>query len=336
MADPPASRPPSHARDALIWVVKIAVSAGLLYWLSTKIDFSRLWQDARGASLAWLAVALVLYLVMIVISSWRWGLLLHAQHVRIGLGALTNSYLVATYYNNFLPSNIGGDVIRIRDTVRPTGSMTRATTIVLIDRGIGLLGLVFVAAMGATAAAWLSERIGPLGPGILWAGFVAGCAAAAAAVLLPHGIGWLLRPLRLVHQEWVGERIEQLTGALAKFGDAPRAIAGGFIGALGVQAVLIGFYAAIARSLHLSVPLTHLAIVVPLSFIVQMLPVSVNGLGVREWTWRTYLALLGDAAQGGVEIAFVGFIVIMVFSLSGAVAQFVRRHPATATVADQV
>jgi len=335
MADPPAGRPSSHVRTALIWVVKIAVSAGLLYWLSTKIDFSRLWQDARGASLPWLGVALVLYLAMVVISSWRWGLLLHAQHVRIGLGALTNSYLVATYYNNFLPSNIGGDVIRIRDTARPTGSMTFATTIVLIDRGVGLLGLVFVAAIGATMGDWMSERIGPLGPGILWAAFVAGSAAATAAFLMPHGIGWLLKPLRVIHQEWVGERIEQLTGVLGRFRNAPRALGGGFMGALGVQAVLIGFYAAIARALHISVPFTHLAIVVPLSFIVQMLPVSVNGLGVREWTWRTYFTLLGDPAQGGVEIAFVGFIVIMVFSLSGAVAQFVRRHPAAETVIDQ-
>jgi hypothetical protein len=207
--------------------------------------------------------------------------------------------------------------------------------IVVIDRGVGLLGLIFVAAVGATMADWMSDRIGPLGPGIMWAGFLAGLTGAAMAFLMPHGIGWLLKPLRVIHQEWVGERIEQLTSALARFRNAPRALANGFVGALGVQLVLIGFYAAIARGLHLSVPVTHLAIVVPLSFIVQMLPVSVNGLGVREWTWRTYLALLGDPAQAGVEIAFVGFVVIMVFSLSGAVAQFVRRHPATETVPDQ-
>ncbi len=69
-----------------------------------------------------------------------------------GFRWLTGSFLVATFFNNFLPSNIGGDVIRIADTASAAGSKTLATTVVLIDRGIGLLGLVLLAALGATLA----------------------------------------------------------------------------------------------------------------------------------------------------------------------------------------
>src|SRR5207253_2227117 len=99
------------------------------------------WGIVRAASVSWLGAALVLYLLTVLLSAWRWGLLLDAQGVDVPFTFLTNSFLVAFFFNNFLPSNIGGDVIRIRDTSRAAGSKTLATTVVLIDRGIGVLGL---------------------------------------------------------------------------------------------------------------------------------------------------------------------------------------------------
>jgi len=325
MESPPAAR---SLRSPLIWAVKLLVSGGLLYILLARVDLHRLWQTARTASMWWLASALVLYLAMILVSSWRWHLLLHAQHLAITFRTLVGSYLVATFFNNFLPSNIGGDVIRIRDTARSAGSKTLATTIVLVDRGIGLLGLVFVAAVGATVAARMSERIGPVGPGILWAILAAALAIAAPAVLMPHGVGVLLRPLRALHQEWVEERIERLTTALAKFRDAPRSLAACFGGAIVVQALLVAFYFAISTGLHFRVPVAHLAIIVPISLIVQMLPVSVNGFGVREATFGVYLTRLGLPLESAIALSFVGAVLIMLFSTSGAIAALVRGRDA--------
>lgn len=312
-------------RHVLIWTVKIVVSVGLLYVVLSRVDLGRLWALARAASPAWLAAALALYLGMVLVSAWRWGLLLEAQHVTAGFKTLTNSFLVAVFFSNFLPSNIGGDVIRIRDTARAAGSKTLATTIVLVDRGIGLLGLVFVAALGATLAARGSERIGPIGPGVLWAGLAVAIAAAAPAVLAPHRVGQLLSPLRRLHQEWVDTRIERLTTALARFRETPRALFTCFLGAILVQAVLVAFYAAIAHALHVTVPLAHLAIVVPISFIVQMLPLSVNGWGVRESTFGFYFTRLGLPLESALALSFIGAALMMLFSLTGAVAYLARR-----------
>ena len=280
----------------------------------------------RGASLPWLALALGLYLVVVLLSAWRWSLLLHAQRVPVPFGHLTNSYLVATFFNNFLPSNIGGDVIRIRDSARRVGSKTLATTVILFDRGVGLLGLVFVAASGATVAARMSEAIGPLGPGLLWAALAGVLAIALFLLLMPHGVGLLLGPLRALHQEWVGERITRLTSALARFREEPRALVACFFGAVAVQAAFIAFYASIAHALGFRVPLAHLAILVPVSFIVQMLPVSVNGWGVREQTFVLYLTRLGLPKESALAMSFIGAVLIMLFSTTGFAAYLSRRH----------
>ena len=322
-----------RVRGLVVLLAKIIVSVSLLGLLLGRTDVSRLWMFMRGASLAWLGAALLLYLVMVLISAWRWRVLLDAQHVAVPRSRLFNSYLVATFFNNFLPSNIGGDVIRIHDTAAAAGSKTLATTVVLMDRGIGLLGLVLVAAIGATSAPPDGGAMPLLAPA-LWLSFVGGLLVVVPLVLMPHGVARLLSPLRRIHQEWVSERITRLTSALDRFGRAPRAMLWGFCGAVVVQAVLVAFYAAIVRSMGISVSWWHLAVIVPVSFIVQMAPVSVNGFGIREAVFSYYFSRLGLSIESAMAVSFTGAVLIMVFSLSGAVAYVARGSSPDRTTRD--
>ncbi len=308
-----------------IWSAKILVSGGLLYYLLRSVDLAQVWRTARTASFGWFAAALAVHLATTVVATWRWWTLVRAQNLNVAFRSLLGSYLVAAFFNNFLPSNIGGDVVRIRDTAQSAGSKTLAATIVLVDRGIGLLGLIFVAALGATMAAQGSASLGPIGPGILWAILAGVLALGTWAVLRPQGIATLLRPLRALHQEWVEERITRLTIALARFRDVPHVLAACIAGAIVVQGMLVVYFALVAHGLHLNISLAHLAIVVPLSFIVQMLPVSLNGFGVRETTFVLYFTRLGLPAESALALSFIGAVLIMVFSLLGAVTYLMRR-----------
>src|SRR5574337_641236 len=128
-------------RRRLMFAAKVTVSVVLLGILFSRIDARQLWRTARHASLPWLAVALVFYAANVLLSVWRWRLLLGAQNVDVPPRRLLDSYLVALFFNNFLPSNIGGDVIRISDTVAPARSKTLATLVVLADRVIGVIVL---------------------------------------------------------------------------------------------------------------------------------------------------------------------------------------------------
>jgi glycosyltransferase 2 family protein len=310
------------SRSLAITLVKAIVSIGLLALLFSRVDVSRLWGVARKASLGWLAFALLLYLAMLLASALRWGVLLRAQHVHLPFSFLTQSFLVATFFNNFLPSNIGGDVIRIADSAKAAGSKTLATTVVLIDRGLGVLGLALIAATGATIMQRMA--VGPVGPGMLWAGFGLGAIVATPALLMPEAVTKLLQPLRVFHREWVDERIEKLTYALTRFKETPAALAACFAGAVVVQAILVLFYVAIARSMNIPIGFAELAVIVPVSFIVQMVPLSVNGFGIREATFGFYFTRLGLPLESALVVSFVGAALIMLFSLSGGVAYLSR------------
>ena len=307
--------------------VRLGVSVALLAFLFSRVDATALWDSAGRASVPWMLVALSLYFVMTLASTWRWGLLLGAQDVHVSHTALLSSYLVAIFFNNFLPSNIGGDVVRIRDTARPAQSKTLATTVVFVDRAVGLMGLVLVAALGATVAMVVNGAdASPIWPYWLWAAFVVGLTAAVPAVLAPQGFGRLLQPLAAFHPEWVGARIQKMTTALARFGANPGALAGCFTGAVIVQMLLVGFHFAIVYALDLPITFWDLAVIVPVSFIIQMLPVSVNGYGVREATFAFYFGRLGVPISSALLVSLMATGLMMLFSLSGAAVHLSRSR----------
>jgi glycosyltransferase 2 family protein len=321
------SEPPSAAnpkRNLLMSVAKAAVSVALLWILFTRVDLGRLWQAARQASPASLFVASGLYLGIIIASTWRWGKLLKAQHLDFRFRWLTSSYLVASFFNNFLPSNIGGDVVRIADTAPVAGSRTLATTVVLVDRGIGLLALVLVAAIGSTLHPRFADGH-TLGAGILWMVFAGAVTFAIAAVRYPHAFARLAYPLRRLHAEWVDERLARLTATLSRFRETPGALAACFAGAALVQGAIVAFYVAIAHSMRIPIGFTELAVIVPVTLIVQMLPVSMNGFGVREATFGFYFARLGLPLESALLVSFMGAAIILLFSLSGGVT-YLARH----------
>lgn len=312
-------------RRHLMTVAKVVVSAALLGLLLSRVDTARIWASARHASLPWIFAAMCLYTLNVATSVWRWNLLLEAQDVRLPRRALFGSFLVANFFNNFLPSNIGGDVIRIRDTAPAAQSMTLAATVVLVDRGLGLMGLVLIAAMGASTAVSLhGQGVLPIWPSWLWASFFAGAAIALPAMYSPEGLGKVLRPLVMIHPEWVGGKVRALTDTLTKFGKKPASIAQCFAGAVLVQALVVAFYLAVVHALNIPVTAADLAVIVPLSIVVQMLPVSVNGFGVREATFSFYFTRVGLPIESAVLLSLVAAGLTMVHSLSGA-AVYVSR-----------
>src|SRR6266508_4363605 len=172
---------PSATRRHVFLAVKISVSLILLAVLFSRIDVTKLWAIARRASLPWLGIALAIYAVTVVASTWRWHLLLDAQRVAVRRRSLLGSFMVANFFNNFLPSNIGGDVIRISDTAKLAGSKTLAAAVVLTDRGLGLMALVFVAAMGASASSAVHPGALPIWPMWRWVAFVGAMLVSAPA-----------------------------------------------------------------------------------------------------------------------------------------------------------
>jgi uncharacterized membrane protein YbhN (UPF0104 family) len=324
---PSDKAPTSRTRRLAVIGVKLAVSIGLLWLLFSRVDVGKLWTSVRHASIAWMTIALGVYAGSILVMVWRWGLLLEAQDVDMPFNALFGSMSVALFFNNFLPSNIGGDVVRISDTAKVARSKTLAATVVLADRTMGMMGLVLVAAMGVSLVTSPLRRAPlPIWPSWLWAGFTSGMLVGGLMLWAPGGVGWMLRPLLVLHPEWVGGRIGSLTATLQRFRNHIGAVVTCFVGAVLVQLLTVAFGWAVAHSLGIPIGPFDLAVVVPLAGVVQMIPVSVNGFGVREAMYSLYFTRIGLPIESAILLSLTSTALVMLYSLTGAAVYVGRGH----------
>ena len=323
MAAAPA-HPVHPVRRVIGVVVKLALSLGLMAFVLRDTSLSALWATLRRVDPAWALAALGAPVVMMAVSVWRWDLLLRAQHVEVPARLLSESFWIASFFNNFLPSNIGGDVVRIADTSRPAGSKTLATTVVLVDRLLGLFALLTVGALGAMTARGLGVDI----PGVWWLQVAAFAAGAVALPLfaVPRLLDTLLAPLRALGRPWVLERAALLQDAFLRFRARPSSLIGALAGALVVQVVIVAFYALAARSLAVPLPLFLAGVLVPVAMAVQMAPVSINGFGVREAVFSFFFVRFGLGVEAAVAVSLLGTALVMLFSLGGGALFLLRRH----------
>jgi uncharacterized membrane protein YbhN (UPF0104 family) len=299
------------------------VSAVLLYFVLRSIDLPAFWLRVKGMNPTWIVLALAAYAGMQSISVWRWNRLLRAQHIEVEPRRLTESIWVSMFFNNFLPSNIGGDVVRIADTAPAAGSKTLATTVVLVDRALGLSALVVIASSGAIAASLVGVHI----PGArwLWMASALGAAAAISVMAMPQLVGHALMPIRALNKPWLTERAQRLEDAVIKFRNAPTALAGAFAGALVVQITVVAFYLLTAEGLSVPLPIFLGAVLIPVSLVVQMAPVSINGFGLREAVFAFFFRRFGLPTDAAVALSLVSTGMVMGLSLIGGFF-FLRRR----------
>ncbi len=304
-------------------LARLGVSAVLLYFVLRSIDLAALGGRVREMNPAWLLLALVVYAAQQMIGVWRWNRLLRAQHIEVAPRKLAESIWVSMFFNNFLPSNIGGDVVRIADTAPAAGSKTLATTVILVDRALGLTALLIVAAVGAFAA-WLAGIYVP-GARWVWLATAVGVTGAILVIAMPDFVGHLLAPVRALNRPWVNERAQRLEEAVLRFGKAPAALAGAFGAAIVVQITIVAFYLLTAQGLSVPLPTLLGAVLIPVSLAVQMAPISINGFGVREAVFALFFRRFGLPTEAAVALSLVSTGMVMGLSLVGGLL-FVRRR----------
>lgn len=305
-------------------VAKVAVSLALLSYLFLTTDLEALARRVRGGDMLLLMAAVVLYVTMLGVATCRWGLLLQAQGYPAPLRHLSASYLVATFFNNFLPSNIGGDLIRVRDGSRFTGSTTTSLAVVAVDR---ILGFGALYALAATAfLAGDSQMRALAGARTVLGGLTLVFALLAYVFFRPGTARRLLALTRLDRIPWARERFETVQGAVHVYRSRLPAVVTALAASVALQALVVCYYYVVARSLRIPIPLSACFVIVPLCTLVQAVPVSFNGWGIRESVFTLYFHQVGLPRESALAFSLVGASLIILLSLSGAVVWTARSR----------
>jgi len=297
--------------------LRVVATVAMLAWLSGHVHLSRLRLPAAHlATLGWLAAAVAMTLVGIALAALRWQRVLAVLGLPTGLASLFRHHLAGLFVGNFLPTTIGGDVMRATRLSADNGQAPASVASVVLERLTGWLVLPVLSLVALVVNPGL-RRIAPR-------------PAATAQLVALATLGLLVALLAVAASATVGRRVagtegwRRFTGAVhlglararRRPGLAFEILTAGFAYQLAVM--LAAFLA--ARTLGLSVGWTAILAFFPIVAIIQVLPLTVGGLGTREAALVFFLAPLGVPRADAFALGLLVYLVNVAVSLLGAPA----------------
>ena len=279
--------------------VKLAIGVGLLAALALSMDWRAIATALARADLVILATATLVLGLNMPVSSFKWGLLLRAQGIRPGQLAMLRAYWIGSFAGNYLPGNVGGDVVRavvIRCRDRPAEVISS----IVVERLTGLFMLLLLAAACLLAAPMPFAAAGLLQP--LWL-LVLGLLAALAGMVLAALFGQPILARCAGRAGLVGKvavKSLKLSQAAGRYLNRPSLLLATVLVSAVFYFILVLFQLLVLRALAAPVSFAQVALIAPIIPLVGMLPIAPNGLGLVEVAFTALYSQLGVPQ----EIAF--------------------------------
>ncbi len=324
-------------KDRLFFLLKILVSVGLLAYLIHRIGGGTyLLSLLQRARMGYVGLALVFYLVAVSLSSGKWAVLLRAQGIVVPFHHLMAYTFMGAFFNNFLPANVGGDVMRGYGLARHTAYTTDAAVSVIMDRLVGLLAFLTAAVLAGTFI--VVGRRGPVGMDeralsnvrtltiLAWGGEI-GLGLGLALLLSRRAKRWIgsyLQRIPLLKQG--APLLQRVAQAVNAYRHAYRSILVGMTISWTVLLLTAVENWLIVQSLAPGrVPFLYLVLFNPLIAFALLVPLSIGGLGIGQSAYVFFFGLIGIPPALSLAISLFHQSIVYVASLPGALLWIRQR-----------
>ena len=293
----------------------LVLTAAAIAYLVWKIELSTTLDVLADTNLAWFALATFIMFVTVPVLAWRWGRLLEAHGIHERVPWLTRAYFVAYTAGQVLPTALGGDAVRVVETVRRhPGRSAVVTGTVVLERGIGgavtvlLGGVGFVLSVGRYdigAYLWIEGLFvfGTLALGFLF--------FARSARPLLRRVQPLLERLRIAGP------LQSFYEGIHHFRSRPRLVWTLFGVTLVALAIRILSIWACARAVGIDLDPRIYYVFGPLYLIIMLVPFTLNGIAVREAFFVSFLGSVGVSSDQAFAAGFLFFLVTLLLALPG-------------------
>jgi uncharacterized protein (TIRG00374 family) len=300
----------------------LLISLLLLILVLRKVGFEELVDTLTDTDPYWLLVSFSLEPFLVLVSVIKWQILLKSQDSDVPLARLYGLYLVGRFFNNFLPSTVGGDVVRGYELGNYTKDYSGAVASIFVERLTGFITLVILAIFSLLLHSRLLDDIRL-------------SSAIGLAVIGLVGVLWLTldaRPLALLDRRMTFPVARKLIPKLRKFHSSlnnyrkfRRALTLALFWSFVFMFLAIANVYTSALTFHRPISFLEIAAVVPLILVVSMLPFTVNGLGLQEWAYVLLFTLIGLPASVGLStIILIRGKNLIVAALGGLVYPLIK------------
>lgn len=302
---------------------KLAVTAGLLYWLLAAVDTDKVLDALSAIDAQEIALGVALCSAAFLLGALRWWLLLRHVEKNAAFLATLPSYYVGILFNNLLPSSMGGDVVRTMHlALRGFDARVLAGSAV-VDRVVGLAVTLVVGALSLSFSEELASSFNER-----WAiGLLVVAITLGAFIGFSDGFRNLIQRLADRYRNTTVRSflLETLWICHSYRSGLQRILIAGVLTFV-VQSCVILVYYLLGRELNLSLSLWTYFAIVPVVFVAASIPISLGGLGVREGALVICLTAAGADAHDAAALSFAFLVVLWLASLPGLAALLITRR----------
>jgi len=304
---------------------KLAVSLGLLGILLWTQDLGSVFGLMRDADPMWLGLAVVVMMIGQTLTALTWGILLAARGLAVRMRDVINIYYMSSFIGTWLPSSTGPDVLRAYylaqhvDGYDAVGSM-------LVLRFISLLGLGLFALAGIYA---VPSGLPPEASLLAWL-LVLGSAGALVVGLTERPRRWATVVLEAIGLRSLAEMVGKVHGALHAYRQSPGTLGVATVLSLAVQLFRILEIYCAALALGAEVSFQHSLVLVPVTPLITLLPISLAGIGVREGSFVYFFSRVGMSESMAFSLSLLVFGLTLVLWAIGAVLYWFDKPVASA------
>ncbi len=293
----------------LIFAVKAAVSGLLIWWLLKRTDLAAVLQGLDQISAGPLILALIVSLLAGCLLAVRWTVLNHVLGISLsGLRTLRLSW-IGLFFNQTLPSTIGGDVVRVWFVYRSGVPVDRAASSILMDRLCAAAALILIVAVSLPASSAIIAD-----PTARWSlPILVGLGGGAFAVLYAFGGEW-----GVFLDRWLATRfIVVLARDLRRLTRSKTKLIAVVVAALLIHMTSVFAVWLIGWAVAVEISLLHCLIFVPPVLLVSMIPISVAGWGVREGAMVVAFGFVGVPEANALIVSLILGVILVVVGAPG-------------------
>jgi len=303
--------------------IKVAVTLLLFFYIFRKVDFQQFGATLRNARLDILTGGFLLLWTAHFICIFRWRMLMKPLMPVPSVANLFGIYCIGIFFNLTFPTVVGGDVVKMYYAGRPSKSYAQSFASTFLDRDAGMLAMMIIACIAIC--------IHPVKvPGIpvslvIW-GVFSLFILGNVALFTPRLHRLLTRGLHSLHLAKIAHKVDHISSAFQTMGKHPSALLWSLAISLVNQTLVICVNWIMALGLQLDVSFAYFLIFIPVITLISMIPISLNGMGLREYSFMSLFGAIGVSPASCIALGVLSSIVLILSAVPGGIIYIFFRN----------
>jgi glycosyltransferase 2 family protein len=304
-------------------IIKFVITAGLIYLILSRIDTNNIVATLLGIKPWYIILLLVISIVMVVISCLKWGLFLKTSAINVPLIRLVAYYFIGYFFNNLLPSNIGGDLFRSYLLGKNIDSQVKSFSSVFLERITGLVALLLVGIVALICNPVLMKETTILLPiGIMFV-----ILTSVVVFFAFEGVKNFIFTIigRLPYFGLLKKSFDKLYNSISFFKQHSRVLGYSMIYSFLFQTMTIVNALVCCWAIGVFPNVLDVAVTVPIIMLISVIPISIGALGLWEGAFAYFFVIIGVPPAAAVSVALILRLKTILLGLLGGILFLFQR-----------